>query len=161
MKNVKEQLRRVPQRGIDYGVLRYLSDDEELAAALGRMPQPEVSFNYLGQLDQLMPGLGPFAPARESSGPVRSERALRRHSIEVGCWVADGRLETVWRYGAALHRRDTVEALARGYVRALSEIVEHCLSPGAGGYSASDFEEFGWSREDLDDILSKINGPAA
>jgi amino acid adenylation domain-containing protein/non-ribosomal peptide synthase protein (TIGR01720 family)/FkbM family methyltransferase len=161
LKGVKERLRRVPQRGLDYGVLRYLSDDEELAAALARMPQPEVSFNYLGQLDQLMPGLGPFAPARESSGPVRSERALRRHSIEVNCWVADGRLETVWRYGASRHRRDTIEALARGYVRALSEIVEHCLSPGAGGYSASDFEEFGWSQEDLDDILSKINGPAA
>ncbi|HEX6184262.1 MAG TPA: amino acid adenylation domain-containing protein [Pyrinomonadaceae bacterium] len=161
LKEVKEQLRRVPQRGMDYGVLRYLSDDEELAAALARTPQPEVSFNYLGQLDQLMPGRGPFAPARESSGPVRSERALRRHSIEVGCWVADGRLETVWRFGASLHRRDTVEALARGYVRALGEIVEHCLSPGAGGYSASDFEDFGWSREDLDDILLKINGPAA
>jgi non-ribosomal peptide synthase protein (TIGR01720 family) len=161
LKGVKEQLRRVPQRGINYGVLRYLSDDAELAAALGRLPQPEVSFNYLGQLDQLMPGLGPFAPARESSGPVRSERAARRHALEVNCWVADGRLETVWRYGEALQRRDTVESLADGYVRALGELVEHCLSPDAGGYSPSDFEDFGWSQQDLDDILSKINNPAA
>lgn len=159
LKSVKEQLRRVPQRGLNYGVLRYLSDDEELAATFRSMPQPEVSFNYLGQLDQMMPFLGQFSPARESSGPVRSERALRRHAIEIACWVADGRFETVWRFGNTLQRRETIEKLAHDYVHALKEIVEHCLSPGAGGYSPSDFEGFGWSQEDLDNILSKINNP--
>ncbi len=46
LKLVKEELRAVPNRGIGYGLLRYLSGTDALPA-----PQPEVSFNYLGQLD--------------------------------------------------------------------------------------------------------------
>ncbi|MGZ4123447.1 MAG: amino acid adenylation domain-containing protein, partial [Tumebacillaceae bacterium] len=51
IKSVKEQLRSVPNRGFGYGVLRYLSADAETKRLLQEMPQPEVIFNYLGQLD--------------------------------------------------------------------------------------------------------------
>ena len=43
-----------------YGVLRYMDGESELAARLAALPQPEVSFNYLGQYaaaqPQEMPG---------------------------------------------------------------------------------------------------------
>ena len=51
VKSVKEQLRRIPNRGIGYGVLRYLSENPEITKQLKGFPQAEVSFNYLGQLD--------------------------------------------------------------------------------------------------------------
>jgi hypothetical protein len=46
---VKEQLRSVPRRGLGFGVMRYLTSDDALAASLRELPRPEVSFNYLGQ----------------------------------------------------------------------------------------------------------------
>ena len=45
---VKEQLRQIPTRGMGYGMLRYLSQDQDFADQLCRLPEPEVSFKLLG-----------------------------------------------------------------------------------------------------------------
>ena len=39
---------------------------------------------------------------------------------------------------------------------ALRDIIAHCQSPDAGGYTASDVQEFGWDEGDLGDILAEI-----
>src|SRR5690606_22916775 len=62
LKAIKEQLRAIPQGGIGYGVLRYRHPDPAVRASLAALPAPELSFNYLGQLDTLIGGdllLGP------------------------------------------------------------------------------------------------------
>ncbi|KAF6649084.1 condensation domain-containing protein, partial [Paenibacillus sp. EKM301P] len=51
IKQVKEGLRRIPQKGIGYGMLRYLSAACEQERFV---TEPEISFNYLGQFDQDM-----------------------------------------------------------------------------------------------------------
>src|SRR5262249_5378928 len=52
LKSVKEQVRRVKNGGIGYGVLRYLSADEAVRRQLAAQPAAEISFNYLGRHDQ-------------------------------------------------------------------------------------------------------------
>ncbi len=47
LKDVKERLRAVPDRGLGYGQLRYCNP--RTAAALGRLPAPQLLFNYLGR----------------------------------------------------------------------------------------------------------------
>ena len=49
LKSIKEQLRRVPQHGLSFGLLRYLSQDSTIVEALAALPQPEISFNYSGR----------------------------------------------------------------------------------------------------------------
>ena len=39
LRSVKEQLRRIPARGLGYGVLRYLCDDSDIAAQLRALPR--------------------------------------------------------------------------------------------------------------------------
>ena len=156
LKATKELLRRIPQKGIGYGVLRYLSEDAETPERLRRLPQPEISFNYLGQLDQALAADSPFAPAIESAGPVRSPRAARRHLIEINGGVTEGRLELIWRYAGRVHRRTTIETLAGWFMESLRALIAHCLEAESGGFTASDFADFGWNEEDLDQILEKI-----
>lgn len=48
IKAVKEQLRAVPERGIGFGLLRYLNRDT--ARQLSPLPAPQISFNYHGRL---------------------------------------------------------------------------------------------------------------
>ena len=74
LKSVKEQLRRIPQRGIGYGLLRYLRGDENLAAQLRSAPQPEIAFNYLGQFDHTG-AASAFVTVEGSTGPLHSPRA--------------------------------------------------------------------------------------
>ena len=63
LRTVKEQLRRVPHKGIGYGLLRYLSEDAQLRQDLSIEGVP-VGFNYLGQFG---PGqVGQVAQAKQT-----------------------------------------------------------------------------------------------
>jgi non-ribosomal peptide synthase protein (TIGR01720 family) len=134
---VKEQLRRIPGRGIGYGLLRYAAGDEPLARALREAPQPEVAFNYLGQLDQVAVAAGPFQPTLAGIGPERSPRALRPHLLEVTGLVAGDRFQLSVTYGAGVHRRSTIERLVAHLGAELSGLLA-CRS-GAPALLAADF----------------------
>jgi amino acid adenylation domain-containing protein/non-ribosomal peptide synthase protein (TIGR01720 family) len=129
----KERLRAVPRRGIGYGILRYLAGAADLAV------DPEVSFNYHGQLDASFGADALLRPAAESPGATRHPAARRRYLLDVVAAVVDGRLRVRWHYGAAVHHPATVQALAERYAAALRAIVAHCRRPEAGGRTPSDF----------------------
>jgi non-ribosomal peptide synthase protein (TIGR01720 family) len=153
---VKEQLREIPRRGIGYGVLRYLDGSDE-SRPLRVGPQAEISFNYLGQMDQGLPQGVPFSPARESRGPDRGLKGRRTHLLEVDGAVTGGRLHLEWSYSENLHRRSTIEKLAADYKAALLGLIEHSRTSEAVGFAPSDFVEFEWDQEDLTDIMSEIS----
>ncbi|HEX8212537.1 MAG TPA: condensation domain-containing protein, partial [Longimicrobium sp.] len=155
LKAVKEQLRRIPQRGVGFGVLRYLAGSGP-AAALAELPAPAVGFNYLGRFDQTFAADTLFHPARESRGPSRSPRGARAQAIEVNAHVTDGTLQVGWTFSTALHRRSTVEALAAAYMARLRALIDHCLSPEAGGVTPSDFPGARVDQAELDALLAVI-----
>ncbi|HZF09118.1 MAG TPA: SDR family NAD(P)-dependent oxidoreductase [Thermoanaerobaculia bacterium] len=137
LKSVKEQLRAVPQRGIGYGLLRYRGD--EVAAALARLPPAEVSFNYLGQIDQVLAQSETFAAGREPIGDFSSPAGKRRHRLDVVAHVMEGCLEVGWIYSRNVHRDATVERLAQDFIAALRTLIDHCLTSATGGATPSDF----------------------
>jgi len=153
---VKEQLRRVPGRGIGYGLLRYLCHDQEVVTRLEALPQAEVSFNYLGQFDQILDQASPFRLARESAGGSRSLQGRLGHLLSVNGGVADGRLQMEWTYSRRLYRRETVERVAEAFIQALRAIIAHCRSPEAVGYTPSDFPDAGLSQEEIDRLLVEV-----
>lgn len=124
---VRSQLRSVPRRGIGYGLLRYLSPRSEVREALRSLPRPEVSFNYLGQFDEVFSG--PFIPASESFEPVRSPRGRRSHLLEVTALIGQQQLRVDWTYSGAHHNRSTIERLAEAHAEALRALLDHHGSP--------------------------------
>ena len=131
LKAIKESLRRIPQRGLGFGLLRYLSRDEALASRLRALPASEVSFNYLGQLDTVLPAESPLVLTPESSGPTQDPRSRRSHRIGVNALVSGGRLQVSWAYGEHLYMRETMEALSRGFLDALRALLARCTSEEA------------------------------
>jgi amino acid adenylation domain-containing protein/non-ribosomal peptide synthase protein (TIGR01720 family) len=157
LKSIKEQLRRIPNRGIGYGLLRYLSRDSAIRQELQAWPQAEVSFNYLGQLDQVLSRSPLFTLSRESIGPLRSPQGQRSHLLEINGFVVEGRLQLEWTYSRNFHKQSTIEHLAQEFINALQALIAHCQSPDAGGYTPSDFPNIELSQEKLDQILAEIN----
>lgn len=155
LKLIKEQLRSIPNRGFDYGVLRYLCSDT--AKNLAAMPQAEVCFNYLGQFDQVLQESSLFKLVPESSGAARSPLGSRLHLIDISGFVAGGSLQLDWTYSTTIHKATTVSSLADKFVQVLREIISHCQSADAGGYTSSDFSKAKVSQKDLDFLLAKIN----
>jgi amino acid adenylation domain-containing protein/non-ribosomal peptide synthase protein (TIGR01720 family) len=155
LKSVKEQLRQIPHRGIGYGLLRYLSDDRQIAEVLRNLPQPQIGFNNLGQIDQSLPEFGEFGFARESLGALRDPLGIRRRLIDVVASVSGGQLHILWTYGGQLFHRATIEALARRYVEALRQLIAHCIAPEAGGFTPSDFPLAKLNQQQLDKIINR------
>jgi non-ribosomal peptide synthase protein (TIGR01720 family) len=163
LKSVKEQLRQIPQGGIGYGLLRWLRSDRQFAARLAALPRAELSFNYLGQFDQLLPPDALFTSAEELHGPDRAASQRRSHLVEVVARVAEGRLHVDWHYSSAIHHEQTVQWLAESFISALERIIGHCLSPEAGGFTPSDFPLAGVDERELlklSELLREIDGDA-
>jgi non-ribosomal peptide synthase protein (TIGR01720 family) len=157
LKRVKEQLREIPEQGIGYGLLRYMSGNQQVRAELERMPQAEVSFNYLGQVDRVLDDESRFCAAPESSGQPRSPRDCRQHLLEINSVVAAGRLQLSWTYSQHVHRRESIEEVAAQYIKALQRIIRHCQSEEAGGYTPSDFPLARLDEDKLDKLSLLIN----
>ncbi|MGI2906693.1 condensation domain-containing protein, partial [Tolypothrix sp. VBCCA 56010] len=156
LKSVKEQLRRVPQQGIGYGLLRYLKGDTEIAAKLEALPQAQVNFNYLGQFDQLLQTSSIFKILSESTEPSRSPIANRSHLLDVSGLILEGQLRLNWTYSEKVHLDSTVESLAHKFLQALQALIAHCLSPEVGGYTPSDFPVADLSQTDLDELIAQL-----
>ncbi|WJQ84451.1 linear gramicidin non-ribosomal peptide synthetase LgrC [Brevibacillus brevis] len=139
LKAVKEQLRRIPTKGVGYGILQYLSQDEELKKRLSEKPKPEISFNYLGQFDQMVQAESRFGMAQESRGSNLGKDTIRQHLIDVNSVITGEQLHVTWIYSENIHEESTIQELACNYLEALREIIAHCQSEEAGGYTPSDF----------------------
>ncbi|WP_445304857.1 amino acid adenylation domain-containing protein [Microcoleus sp. Pol17C2] len=150
LKSVKEQLRSVPNRGVGCGVLRYLNPEN--AKKLHKLPQAEVSFNYLGQFDQVLPKSSLLMLSSNPSGPLRSPRGNRRYLLEINGFIASSKLQLDWTYSENIHRRESIENLATGFIESLRSLIQYCQSPEAGGCTPSDFAEFKWSQWNQDDL---------
>jgi non-ribosomal peptide synthase protein (TIGR01720 family) len=158
LKSVKEQLRRVPNHGLGYGLLRYLGADAEVSARLSSMPQAEVSFNYLGKFERGDAQSSALGANRETDAPARSPRGARRYLLEINGSVVGGRLRLTWNYSAARHTAATVERLAGEFIKTLRSLINHCVTLEARGYTPSDFPEAELSQGELDELLAELGG---
>ena len=140
LKSIKEQLRRVPDHGLGYGLLRYLN--RETGAELSGHGRPQIGFNYLGRFAAA--GDADWAPAVEGDvlGGGGDPGMALGHALEVNALTLDGadgaRLSAHWSWAPALLPEGEVEELARGWFAALAALVRHAGAPGAGGRSPSD-----------------------
>jgi amino acid adenylation domain-containing protein/non-ribosomal peptide synthase protein (TIGR01720 family) len=157
LKLIKEQLRVIPNKGMGYGVLRYLSQNNTRVELLRSLPQAEVVFNYLGQFDQTFSDSSIFKISQDSQGQTRNSLNRETYVLSIDALVIDQQLRINWTYSEKIHRRSTIEKLAQGFVEALQTLVTHCQSPEIGGYTSSDFPEADLSQEDLERFLERIN----
>ena len=152
LKTIKEQLRNIPQNGINYGVLKYLNQNSNL-----QTPQPQLKFNYLGQFDQVLPDSSIFQLADQITGSNRSLQGSRSHLLEIDGMVTGGQLRLNWTYSQNIHHPTTIERFAKSFIEALRLLIAHCQSKEAGGYTPSDFPEAELSQTELDKLLAKIS----
>ncbi|NVZ54575.1 amino acid adenylation domain-containing protein [Pseudomonas sp. B6002] len=139
IKQIKEQLRAVPDKGLSFGALRYLGDDAT-REAFNALPEPRITFNYLGQFDTSFDQPDAlFAPAVESRGAEQSPDAPLGNWLTLNGQVYNGELQLGWTFSPLMFDPATIEALGAAYTEELNALVAHCCTPGNRGVTASDF----------------------
>ncbi|MDZ7264704.1 MAG: condensation domain-containing protein, partial [candidate division KSB1 bacterium] len=132
LQTIKSQLELIPNKGIGFGLAKYLNSDVEVKQKLRALPQPEVNFNYLGQFDQMpqrQEEVMPIRIAGESAGPEQSPRGKRGALIYVVGIISGGELEIHWSYSKNQYQKSTIKRLARMFMDDLRRLIEISHAP--------------------------------
>ncbi|WP_339467297.1 non-ribosomal peptide synthase/polyketide synthase [Pseudomonas sp. EL_65y_Pfl1_R83] len=152
LKQIKEQLRAIPDKGLGFGALRYLGN-AEAQQALSELPRPRITFNYLGQFDGSFDGgeqEGLFVPSGDGSGSEQSAGAPLGNWLEINGQVYAGELKLNWSFSQQMFDEATVQRLADDYAAELKALIEHC---GVNrGVTPSDFPLARVSQAQLDSL---------
>ncbi|QYK66197.1 MULTISPECIES: non-ribosomal peptide synthetase [Paenibacillus] len=163
----KENLRTIPNKGLDYEVLKYLSP-ERLRAPLIFSIEPEINFNYLGQLDQISNSpyfqLSPYSSAAsfgpEGLGNISPNNELC-YALEITGYIEGDQLHLSIGYDSARISVQEIQHLAEGYEKQLIRIIQHCINKKEQVRTPSDFTLKNLKEEDLnmiyDVLLNSLN----
>ena len=154
IKSVKEQLRQIPEKGLGYGILKYINKEESLQ---GGDPW-EIIFNYLGQVDNVIKESKFFSAAGESAGSSRSGELEVREKLSVNSIIKKGELVVTWTYSNKHFNQETIERLSSDYISNLEWLISHCIDQQKIGvvHTPSDYglgSEI--SFEELDQFLNE------
>jgi amino acid adenylation domain-containing protein/non-ribosomal peptide synthase protein (TIGR01720 family) len=157
IKRVKEQLRAIPNHGTSFGILRYLNS--ELSEQLQSFPQPQVSFNYLGQFDTSSNDLV-FGTASERVGVDVSPLNSTGYILDINGLVSKEQLSFIWTYDKNYFNKSIIEEISNRFKTSLIEIINHCHSMVMNGireYTPSDFPLAQINQATLDKIAATGN----
>nr|WP_261378279.1 non-ribosomal peptide synthetase [Paenibacillus agilis] len=143
IKNTKDTLRRIPRKGIGYGILKYLSPFEWKDTR-----KPEISFNYLGQFDENISG-DHFTLSDISPGDSVSKDSGGLYPLNISAMVLHKQFHLTLSYIREEFNDDTIDNLLASYIESLQQIIDHCISKKFVEVTASDLTDEDISLDDL------------
>jgi len=136
IKSVKEQLRSVPDKGLGYGVLKYINKEKKLAGGTCW----DIVFNYLGQLDNVVSSGKWLSGAGESRGSSSGEDQTVDHKLALNGMVQGGELILNWSYSNIHYEKKTIQDLVQKYQANLELLIDHCTGQKTNSfYTPSDY----------------------
>ena len=142
LKSLKEQLRNVPNKGMGYGILRYLKHE------LDHGNKKYVRFNYLGNFDYIADSSF-FDMTDIDSGPELSGKNSLTCLWDVTAFVFKSQLIINITYCENMFAHQILHDFICDFVDQLDKIVLHCISKEGVEFTPSDFENVKISQEDL------------
>jgi len=147
IKEVKEHLRNIPDKGINYGIGKYLGKIKS--------HNVDVLFNYLGQLDSGMREDNKFGFGNYPIGEAIGDKT-QDHLIEINGQVQRGVLELRWSYRNEL-REDTANKIMDRFKQRFIQIVDHCVNQNTIHFTPSDFDAENINQLEIDEIIMNMN----
>lgn len=151
--DIKETLHRVPNKGIGYGILRYL-------AKKPYQLNPEIAFNYLGDFGSgttTEEGHQLFHFSSDYHGRFNAPHMQRASVLELNAMVVNGKMSLSIGYSNKQYQVATMEKLVKAYVQKLTELIEKLSAEENVTLTPVDFAYQGLSMDDLDK-LNKMLG---
>jgi non-ribosomal peptide synthase protein (TIGR01720 family) len=159
VKSVKEQLARIPDHGIGFGLLRHLNP--VTAPALSG-PLPQIGFNYLGRLGQETGGAWALSTAdvevlvAGGADPALTPAHVLSLDVAILDRPAGPELFATWAYADEVLAGSEIADLAEAWRRCLAAITAHSAAPGAGGLTPSDLTLGSVTQDEIDAFEAEL-----
>ncbi|WP_025721602.1 condensation domain-containing protein, partial [Paenibacillus sp. 1-18] len=154
IKDTKEGLRRIPHKGLTYGTWRYLSHASASDEARAIAGEPEISFNYLGQIDQDLQNSG-ITLSSYSAGETDDAHSPLLYTLDLNAMISEGTLRLTIAYSRKQYRKETLERVAGLLQSALQEVITHCVAQEQPELTPSDVSFKGLTTGELEQIAEQ------
>ncbi|AIU82000.1 non-ribosomal peptide synthetase [Bacillus velezensis] len=153
VKTVKDTLGRIPDKGIGYGILKYMTPPEQKTIRFRQAP--EISFNYLGQFNDTE-DQHTFSLSGLASGHDITPTWQREQAVEMSAMAAQHKLHFSLSYPPSRFSKETMEQLLQTLQQYLRDIMAHCTGKEEAEKTVSDFSSKTLTSDDLDSIASFV-----
>ncbi|MGG1603778.1 surfactin non-ribosomal peptide synthetase SrfAA [Bacillus subtilis] len=150
IKTVKENLRRIPDKGVGYGILRYFTETAETKGFT-----PEISFNYLGQFDSEVK-TDFFEPSAFDMGRQVSGESEALYALSFSGMIRNGRFVLSCSYNEKEFERATVEEQMERFKENLLMLIRHCTEKEDKEFTPSDFSAEDLEMDEMGDIFDML-----
>lgn len=148
IKSVKEAIRSVPNSGIGYGVLKYMTETGKGMAT----QRAQVRFNYLGQFGKEVEN-PLFSYSYNPTGPDIDPENHMTAAIEINAMVLEDMFQVSFLYNKEAFDTATMESFKDNYIDNLRKILEHIKGEDDVHFTPSDFDTVDMDEDDLAAIL--------
>jgi len=128
---VRDELQKMPLSGTSFDMLRFLSQDPAVAQLLSTYKEPDVVFNYQGQLDNVQAadnGHWQLIDEQVTDAEARAEGEVTWQKMSIVAFVKASRLNISFTFSNQQFRRETIERLGKLIHQEARHLVEQCLS---------------------------------
>ncbi|WP_038828410.1 condensation domain-containing protein, partial [Bacillus subtilis] len=150
IKTVKENLRRIPDKGVGYGILRYFTETAETKGFT-----PEISFNYLGQFDSEVK-TDFFEPSAFDMGRQVSGESEALYALSFSGMIRNGRFVLSCSYNEKEFERATIEERMERFKENLLMLIRHCTEKEDKEFTPSDFSAEDLEMDEMGDIFDML-----
>lgn len=144
IKSIKEQLRAVPNKGINFGILSYLSK------SLPTISKNRIRFNYLGDTNIENKY---FSLSDKSHGAESDASNQLTALIDINVMVTNNVLTTSITFSQNKFYTSTINNFLKNFMNHLDTIIRHCCYQKEEEFTPSDFDTIELSQNDLDDLF--------
>ncbi len=155
IRQIKEQLRSVPQKGLGFGLLRYLSGDPAIKKVLSQQT-PQMVFNYLGQFGQQNEESRTFEVVNDLTGSERALNNSREFLLDISSSIKSNELHLQIAYSTELFRDENIHNFLSLFLEELRNIISHCVSVKNKTYTPSDFTDVELEDDEISDLLDEL-----
>ena len=111
--NIDYLINLLPNNGIGWGLLKYMTPPETGLPSPTQEPYPEINFNYLGEFESY--GKDMFKPASEDTGSAVASGAAVIHDLDINAAIAEGQLQIVWHYNRRRFTKDRILKMVQDF----------------------------------------------
>ncbi|MFZ1289614.1 MAG: amino acid adenylation domain-containing protein [Melioribacteraceae bacterium] len=124
LKLINESINEIPNKGLDFGLLRYLSKDSNKKKIIEKIPHPKINFNFLGQFDQQVADIEfPIKISKYSAGMEQEPNEVKTSLLHLVGIINGGELHIRWLYSKNIYKSSTIKKLAKKYFSELKKII--------------------------------------
>ncbi len=156
IKEVKEYIRRIPRKGIGYGILKYITEREDKLKGQFSI-EPDIIFNYLGQFDVKF-NVDNNIDIELVRLPYLSKAYYKsQQSLHIIGSVACEKMRFTFRFDKARYDAASIRKFSEIYMESITKLAEHCKTKAEAELTPSDLTYKGLSFEELDELSELIN----